>query len=79
MYLDHNAALVVANGNVVRALLTRNTPDALQAIVKCVLQAVSIGVPDTHRTYCHQHTLYYNMPHVDTLRKGNSLNTLAIT
>lgn len=44
--LYEDRALVVPDGHVVRPLEAGNVPDALEAVVERVLEAVGVGVPD---------------------------------
>lgn len=47
---DDDRALVVTQGNVITALLVRDTPGALETVVEGVFEAVGIRVPDADGT-----------------------------
>lgn len=48
-HLDHDAALVVADAEAVRAPLCGDAPDPVETVVECILQAVGVGVPHFYR------------------------------
>ena len=50
IYLDHYAALVVTNGNVVRASHLADKPHPLETVIESRLQAVGVCVPNTDRS-----------------------------
>ena len=45
--LDNDGTIVKTHGNALLALLIRDTPRALQAVVERLFEAVCVGVPDT--------------------------------
>ena len=52
-YLDDDAALIIAESDVIGSLHVSYGPDPLHAIVESGLQPVGVGMPDPHRT-CHK-------------------------
>ena len=48
-HLDHDAALIIADGDVVGSFQTANAPSSLQTVVQCALQTIRVSMPDTHR------------------------------
>jgi hypothetical protein len=52
--LDHDAALVVAENELVGALEVAQSPDALHAVVEGLLQTIGVGVPQPVSRVCRE-------------------------